>query len=336
MPDARDVDALHHPWLLPFELVDTRPEGVEAAWAVIQEDGNLLRPSGPFAPAIVARVHGGEHVLPTEEWARAAATEFLAQQYEQEAAWLLRIQRNPSGDPTCLVLRGPEAVQARPARDHGVALLMDFGRVLCHFDYSWFVWGHTAVFGHEPGPDAIIEIETMRPAFEAGDIPEEEFFHHCARHLGLLEADRRLFDAAWANILRLHDDMHALLRHAFAQPGWTGIIVSNIDPILVRETVQRFDLGEIFADGVYSYQSEVRPKHEDASMWRLARARCAQRFEGEPALVIATDDTPANLLTAAAEPGVDATIQFHNPWQWQYELGAHGAYLPRQRDCAKP
>lgn len=331
MPDARDVDALHHPWLLPFELVDTSPEGPDAVWAVVQEDGNLLRAAGPFAPAIVARIHGGEHVLATQSWATEAAAAFLAAQPEAEGAWLIRLARRGTGQPECLVLRGPEPIRARPARDDGIALLMDFGRVLCHFDYSWFVWGHTAVFGHEPGPDAILEIEALRPAFEAGDLDESKFFQHCARHLGLLEADRRLFDTAWANILRMHNDMDALLRRAFAQPGWTGVIVSNIDPILVRETVQRFDLHEVFADGVFSYQPEVRPKHEDGSMWKLARERCVQRMGAEPQLVIATDDMPANLLTAAAEPGIDATIRFHHPWQWLYELGAHGAYLPRAR-----
>lgn len=331
MPDARDVDALHHPWSLPFELVDRTPQLDSPTWAVVLEDGNLLDAQGPFAPAIVARVNGAEHVLATQPWATDAAAAFLRSQTEQDCAWLIRLRRRASGEVEPLLLHGPAPAKPRPTRDSGIALLMDFGKVLCHFDYGWFVWGHAAVFGHEPSPEALVEIETQRPAFEAGDIAETPFFEFCARHLGLLEADRKLFEAAWANILRLHDDMTALLRHARTQPGWTSVIVSNIDPILVRETITRFGLADVFDHGVYSYQEEVRPKHEDGSMWKLATERCRARLDQEPQLVIATDDTPANLLTAAAEPCVDATIRFHHPWQWQFELGRHGAYLPRTR-----
>ena len=331
MPDARDVDALHHPWSLPFELVDRTPQLESPTWAVVLEDGNLLNAHGPWAHAIVARIRGAEHVLPTQPWASDAAAAFLAKQSDQECAWLLRLRREASGGVEAIALQGPAPAAARPARDAGIALLMDFGKVLCHFDYDWFVWGHAAVFGHEPSPEALVEIEARRAAFEAGDIAETPFFEHCARHLGLLEADRKLFDAAWANILRMHDDMTALLRHARAQPGWTSVIVSNIDPILVRETVARFGLADVFENGVYSYQEEVRPKHEDGSMWKLAADRCRTRLNGETQLVVATDDTPANLLTAAAEASVDATIRFHHPWQWQFELGRHGAYIPRTR-----
>ena len=331
MPDARDVDALHHPWSLPFELVDRTPQLESPTWAVVLEDGNLLNANGPYAHAIVARIQGAEHVLATQSWGSDAAAAFLTERSGEDCAWLLRLRRESSGKVEAMAMQGPAPAIPRPARDAGIALLMDFGKVLCHFDYDWFVWGHAAVFGHEPSPEALVEIEARRADFEAGDIAEIPFFEHCARHLGLLEADRKLFDAAWANILRMHDDMTALLRHARAQPGWTSVVVSNIDPILVRETVARFGLADIFENGVYSYQEEVRPKHEDGSMWKLATDRCRSHLNGEPQLVIATDDTPANLLTAAAEACVDATIRFHHPWQWQFELGRHGAYIPRTR-----
>lgn len=328
---ALDVDALHHPWSLPFEVVDTQPHLPEAEWAVVLDDGNLLRPIGPFAPAVVARIQGHEHVLASRAWAHEAAAAFLAEQTEDDSAWLIRLGRAGAGAPACLRLHGPVPVRPRTVHEGSVALLMDFGKVLCHFDYSWFVWGHAAVFGHEPHPAGLIEIESIRPAFEAGDMSEDEFFAQASRHLQILDADRRMFDAAWANILRMHDDMIALLRHARAQPHWTSVIVSNIDPILVRETVQRFGLEDLFDGGVYSYESAVRPKHEDGSMWRQAIAHCQERLGAAPGLVVATDDTPANLLTAAAEPAVDGTIRFHHPWQWQADLGQLGAYLPRQR-----
>lgn len=335
MPEARDVDALHHPWQLPFELVDVQPHRDTASWAVVMDDGNLLAPAGPWAPAVVARVGGREHVLPCADWARDAAAAFLSRQPEDDAAWLLRLRRGTTGAAAeVLRLRGPEAVRPRRVVESGVALLMDFGKVLCHFDYSWFVWGHAAVFGHEPSPEARLEIEALRPRFEAGDLAEDAFFALCRRHLNLLDADRALFEAAWANILRLHDDMTALLRHALRQPGWTGVIVSNIDPVLVRETVQRFDLADLFRDAVLSYDAAVRPKHEDGSMWELAVARCSERLGAAPALTVATDDTPANLLTAAAVDAVDGTIAFRSPWQWQWELGALGGYVPRVRQPA--
>ncbi|MCH2102287.1 MAG: hypothetical protein MK209_10245, partial [Planctomycetes bacterium] len=313
MANARDVDALHHPWRLPFELVDRTPQEDTPTWAVVLEDGNLLEALGPFAPAIVARVQGAGHVLATRPWAEQAAARFLAAQPEQDCAWLIRLARPGAGSPELLILHGPEPVQPRTIRNRGIALLMDFGKVLCHFDYNWFSWSHAAVFGHKPSSETLVKIEALRPAFEAGDIAENTFFEHCANHLGLFDANRKMFDAAWANILRLHNDMAALLRHARNQPGWTSVIVSNIDPIMVRETVARFELADIFDQGVYSYHKKVRPKHEDGSMWKLATKRCHEKLDGDPQLVIATDDMPANLLTAAAEDCVDDTIRFHNP-----------------------
>lgn len=331
MTEAVDVDALHDPWQLPFELVDVTPHLEEPQWAVALDDGNVLFQRGRFSYAIAARVEGHEHVLTTEDSVREAAADYLAQQSEQQSCWLLRFERSSGSTLQTVVLRDAEAVAARKRVDRQVALLMDFGKVLCDFDYRLFSWAHEAVFGHQPSPAELLEIEQARPAFEAGDIPEDDFCTFAMEKLGLIPADRKLFHAAWSNILKIEDGMRALLERALARPGWTGVIVSNIDPILIRECVPRFGLQDIFRDGVYSYQEDVRPKQEDASMWRLARARCLERLGAEPALTVATDDTPANLLTAAAEPGINGTIQFHNPWQWQYALGRLGAYLPRQK-----
>jgi FMN phosphatase YigB (HAD superfamily) len=321
---AEQADALHHPWLLPFEWVDLCPHLSQPEWGVVLEDGNVLRSCGRWRYLIVARVNGTEHVLAANPADRLAGQKFLAQTDEPRAAWLLRL------DTEIMVLRGPEAIEARRTVDQGIALLLDYGKVLCHFDYAWFSWGHAAVFGVEPAPDALLELEALRPAFESGDLGENDFLAAAFRHLGLIDADRKLFEAAWANILRLNDDMVALARRAKNLPGWSIAIASNIDPILIRQSMIRFDLGDLFEGGVFSYASDVRPKHQDASMWRLAEQNCARQLGGEAQLAIAIDDTPANLLTAAAEPAVDYTLQFRNPWQWWYEMGAAGAYLPRQ------
>ena len=125
--------------------------------------------------------------------------------------------------------------------------------------------------------------------------------------------------------------MVALTRRAIAQDGWAMSIVSNIDPIMVRNTRDRLGLNDLFDGGVYSFLDGVRPKHEDGSMWRMARQSCANRLGTEPVLTLAVDDIAANLNTAAKEPLVSQTIQFRNPYQWWYDLGAAGAYLPRVR-----
>ncbi len=325
---SEDVDSLHHPWLLPFEVVDIAPHQVQPIWGVVMEDGNVLHATPRWEYAVVARINDGEHVLCGDPDLRPVAANFLATQSETRAAWLLRIER-PSG--AVGVFRGPEAIQPRPTRDRDIALLMDYGRVLCHFDYTWFSWGHAAVFGQEPTPHALIEIESMRPAFDAGDVAEDEFFDFVCKHLKLIPADRKLFESAWANILRLNDDMVALVRRAVAQDGWVMSIVSNIDPILVRQSRTRFGLADLFEGGVFSHVESVRPKHEDGSMWRLAQRGCAMRLGSEPALTVAVDDMPENLSTANAEPSVHQTIQFRNPYQWWYDLGAAGAYIPRAR-----
>jgi FMN phosphatase YigB (HAD superfamily) len=321
---AEQADALHHPWLLPFEWVDFCPHRETPEWGVVLEDGNSLRSCARWRYVIVARANGTEHVLATNEADRQTGQKFLAQTDEPQAAWLLRI------DAEIMVLRGPETIKARRTVDQGIALLLDYGKVLCHFDYSWFSWGHAAVFGVEPAPDALLELEALRPAFESGDLCENDFLAAAFRHLGLFDADHKLFEAAWANILRLNDDMVALAGRAKSLPGWSIAIASNIDPILIRQSRTRFNLDNLFEGGVFSYASEVRPKHQNASMWRQARNNCAQQLGAEPRLTIAIDDTAANLLTAAAEPAVDCTIQFRNPWQWWYEMGAAGAYLPRR------
>jgi len=335
MLDVRQIDALQSEWQLPFEWVDTTPHLDEPTWAVVMDDGNVLHASGPYQPAILLRIDGELRLWAMSETAQQACLEFAESlPHAQHAAegWLLRFcAQGPQRRSELLCLRGPEQLETRQAQPDSVALLLDFGRVLCHFDYRWFVWGHHAVFGHEPAPHALAEIENLRPHFEAGDMSEDDFFATACRHLELLPADRQLFCAAWANILRMNHDMEALARHAARQENWQIIIVSNIDPILVRETVQRFGLADLFDNGVYSYAESVRPKHEDASMWRLAHQRASQQLGGAPTLCVATDDTPANLVTAAGEACVDGVIQFRQPWQWQFELGKLGAYLPRTR-----
>jgi FMN phosphatase YigB (HAD superfamily) len=325
---AEDIDSLHHPWLLPFEVVDLAPHLEMPEWGVVMDDGNVLQPSQRWIYAVVARINGGDHVLCAEPELCTAATEFLAAQPDPRAAWLLRIERASS---TVDVFRGPEDIAPRPVRERDIALLMDYGRVLCHFDYGWYTQGHIAVFGQEPDPLALMEVENMRPAFDAGDIDEEAFFEFACKKLNIIAADRKLFESAWTNILRLNEDMVALIRRAVALDGWEMSIVSNIDPIMVRESRHRYGLEDLFKGGVFSHVESVRPKHEDGSMWRLAERGCALRLGNEPALTVATDDVPENLITADQEPGVHCTITFRNPFQWWYELGAAGAYLPRSR-----
>lgn len=300
----------------------------QANWGVVMEDGNVLHPSQNWEYAVVARINGGEHVLCADSDLRSAAEDFLRSQRDKRAAWLLRIER-PSAAVD--VFRGPEDIAPRPVRDRDIALLMDYGRVLCYFDYNWYTQGHIAAFGQEPDPIALVEIESLRPAFDAGDIDEDEFFELACKYLNIIPADRKLFESAWSNILRLNDDMVALARKAVALDGWEMSIVSNIDPIMVRESRRRYGLDDLFRGGVFSHIESVRPKHEDGSMWRLAERGCAMRLGNEPALTVATDDTPENLISAEQEPGVHSTIIFRNPFQWWYELGAAGAYLPRAR-----
>ncbi len=328
MSFAEDVDSLHHPWLLPFEVVDLAPHLDQPKWGVVMEDGNVLHPTQRWEYAVVARVNGGEHVLCADVDLKDSAAEFLRSQPEARAAWLLRVER-PSGAVD--VFRGPEAIAPRPVRDRDVALLMDYGRVLCHFDYRWYSQCHMAVFGQEPDPMGVVELENLRPAFEAGDLDEDQFFEAARKHLQLIPADRKLFESAWGSILRLHDDMVALTRRAVAQDNWEMAIVSNIDPIIVRASRQRYGIADLFQGGVFSHAESVRPKHEDGSMWRLAERGCALRLGNEPSLAVATDDMPVNLVSAEQEPAVDQTIVFRNPYQWWYELGAAGAYLPRLR-----
>lgn len=300
----------------------------QPTWGVVMEDGNVLHPTQRWEYAVVARINGGDHVLCADPDLRSSAADFLRSQSEKRAAWLLRIER-PSGAVD--VFRGPEDIAPRPVKERDIALLMDYGRVLCYFDYSWYSQSHMAAFGQEPDPIALVEMESLRPAFEAGDMDEEQFFDAACKHLHLIPADRKLFESAWGNILRLNDDMVALTRRAVAQDGWELAIVSNIDPIIVRASRNQYGIADLFRGGVFSHAESVRPKHEDGSMWRLAERGCALRLGHEPKLAVAIDDLPENLVSAEQEPGVHTTIVFRNPYQWWYELGAAGAYIPRRR-----
>ncbi len=342
MSFAEEVDSLHLPWQLPFEVVDVAPHQPAPIWGVVLDDGNVLNDTEHWVYALVARVNHRDHVLCADEQPREIARKFLESQAESQAAWLLRLPRRRGaelgknhdvipGDLSVTVFRGPEPIEPRLIRDKDIALLMDYGKVLCHYDYSWFTWGYAAVFGNKPPSAALVELEQFRPAFESGQIAEDDFFQLACRHLNLDLKDRDLFESAWSNIVRLNDDMVALTRRAIAQDGWAMSIVSNIDPIMVRNTRDRLGLNDLFDGGVYSFLDGVRPKHEDGSMWRMARQSCANRLGTEPVLTLAVDDIAANLNTAAKEPLVSQTIQFRNPYQWWYDLGAAGAYLPRVR-----
>ncbi len=327
MPLAVDVDHLQLSWMLPYELVDLSPHSDLARWGVVLDDGNVLHSTEAWCYAVVARIHGQDHCLAALPSAHAAAAAFLADASEERAAWLLRI----AADGEVLVMRGADDLVARPLVEDGVALLMDYGKVLCDFDYAWFHDAYQHFFGRPIPEIGAQQVRQLRPAFEAGGYSAEDFFQEVRQDLDIIGQDWMHFHAAWGGILRPNADMIALARHAARQAGWALTLVSNIDPILVEHSRKRFGLSDLFEGGVFSYMEGVRPKYEDASMWRLARQTCAMQLGSAPRLVVASDDTAVNLHHAEQEEVVTHTIQFRNPWQWQFELGRIGAYLPRQR-----
>ena len=123
--------------------------------------------------------------------------------------------------------------------------------------------------------------------------------------------------------------MVALLRKALTRPQTALVIVSNIDPIVVDYARKTLQLEDLFRDGVFSYLSEVSPKTEDASMWKLARSRaCAQlKINTEECWVIATDDTESHLERARQEEASHQQIVFQSLGQWLYSLAQKGIYL---------
>ena len=315
-----DALSLFHTWQLPYEIFSA-PSEVEASSSIIVcEDGTLFQNQQGWGFGIAACIHGKHHLFSEDSRIRPPSPPL-----QEATACLLRV--SPTGKQ--VVLQGPDAIVAKNIHEGPVALLMDFGRIICHFDYTWFADAYRAAFGVELTEEAKGKINLLRPSFEAGDLTSKEFFDSLRNELRLIPPDFQAFQQAWCGFLRLDPHMVTLLRKALTRPQTAIVIVSNIDPIVVDYARKVLQLEDLFQEGVFSYLPEVSPKTEDASMWKLARSRACKQLKSrtDGCWVIATDDTVGHLERARQEQACHQQILFRGLGPWLYALAQKGIYF---------
>ncbi len=348
MPEAAAIDAVQGAWLLPFEILDLTPELPEPVLAVVTAEGAVYRPTEVPGPgeaetgepvrspdgersfAVLARLGGGLEVLPASEAAREPAAALASSCREEGQAWLVRVDGLPES-PRARILRGPEPVLRRPGRPRPAALFVDFGMVLARFDRRLFEDGLRLHFGLEPDEDMRRRWTGLRLAFEAGDLETAAFEEEILRCLGLIEADLPLLQRLWVSIMSEKRSTCALIRALCGLPDLAVTVVSNTDPWMIEGSRRWLGLGDLLEGVVASCQDGVRPKHEDASLWKRARELAAIRLGRAPVRTLAVDDIRPWLQRALAEGAVDEALHYRDYPSLRYELGRRGLWLPIER-----
>lgn len=328
-PLASRADAFHQAWLPPWELTDLAPHAAAPEWAVVGEDGTLHRESERWSWAMLAHAPGraAAEVFAANEEAGAAAARSAALAAGQAQLWRYDRARQRAEAASALrpVLPRPEAAR-RPA------LLCDFGRVLCDFDYGLFARHYALRLGEAPPAEGRARLDALLPLVESGALAPEEMFDRCYRDLRLARPDLRMFRELWNSILFPLPAGAAWMRRLLAAyPRCALVVVSNIDPWRLRHARECMELDDLLRVAVGSFEDGVRPKHEDASMWERALGFARMRLGDEPDAVIVLDDLASNLATARAAGIGTHHVQVLHPAHMRAELGAAGLYLPLAR-----
>jgi len=325
MSSSLSLGELQSRWQFPVEGYFLPGPNGTYRWIFVTEDGDFYENQQDSRFALMAVLNGNRYCFSENPGDLAMGLEHLTKKnHLEDHIQLVRITGQGEFQ-TLLSCQNPPV-----AKNHlgAVLFLMDFGKVLCDFDYALFASSFEKAFSKPPTAEGLRLAEKLRRPFEAGEFGPNEFFEAVRKPFHLEPTEQPKFALTWCGFLRFNPSMVTLVRHFLQQPQTQLRMVSNVDPWVVEHASRVLGLKDLFEDGVFSFLNQVNPKDVDASMWKLARQRGLQGRASEDVLVIATDDTASHLERVQLENAADLCICFQNPAKWLFELSRHGIRLP--------
>lgn len=185
------------------------------------------------------------------------------------------------------------------------AFIFDIGNVLLHFDYNKARTTLRAAGASES--DAGL-VEGLGHRYERGAVSSEEFLRELSEIFGQAVLEDVLV-RAWQEIFEPNLPMWEVVEKLHGR--YPLYLLSNTNALQHDYIVERYEILERFADGVYSYRARMmKPEPE-------IFAEAITRFGVEPAATVYVDDLAPN-VEAARAAGLRA---FH------YDPGSHAACL---------
>ncbi len=167
--------------------------------------------------------------------------------------------------------------------------LFDIGNVLVRFDFSKAVRTLAALSDVADEDEVLARIETVKVAYEDGEISRADFLRETFRILKYRGTEAQ-FIAAWQDIFTANEPMHDLVRRLHGR--FPLYLLSNTSDIHVEGLFRDFDIFGHFTDATYSYI--VRASKPHRPIYEIATR--AHGFT--PAETLFIDDLAANIATA--------------------------------------
>ncbi|MFC4993155.1 HAD family hydrolase [Rubritalea tangerina] len=136
--------------------------------------------------------------------------------------------------------------------------LFDIGNVLLAFDFSPAL---NALMGSNPAPNAIQDIIARKDAFEAGQIPVENYIAWASELLDF-GGDPDAFKHAWRHIFTPIEGTWKLAEQLKAE-GHRLILYSNTNAIHASHCLDTYDVFKHFDHAVFSHEIGAIKPHDD-------------------------------------------------------------------------
>ena len=167
--------------------------------------------------------------------------------------------------------------------------LFDIGNVIVRFDFSKAVRALASLSDVADENEVLARIETVKVAYEDGQMSRAEFLHEVSRILKYRGTEEQ-FVAAWQDIFTANEPMHELVRKLRGR--YPLFLLSNTSDIHIEGLFRDFDIFGHFTDATYSYV--VRASKPHPPIYEIAT-----RNHGlVPTETLFIDDLAANIATA--------------------------------------
>lgn len=174
------------------------------------------------------------------------------------------------------------------------ALIFDFGKVICDFDFSNAFRRLSERSGRTPQQiDAFFRSSGLEVLYDGGKISSRRFHREVKRGLGH-DLDFDGFRRLWNDIFTPNPPIHRLIRRL--SPRYRTVLLSNTNAMHYAHLKDRYRILEHFDRHVLSFRERARKP--DARIYRTAARACKAR----PHEIFYIDDRE-DLTEAAAELG---------------------------------
>jgi putative hydrolase of the HAD superfamily len=192
------------------------------------------------------------------------------------------------------------------------AFVFDIGNVLLPFDFGVAI---RRVAGHcRVSPEAMYDkVAPIKDEYECGRMDRATFVGRAMEALGY-DGARSEFEAAWVDIFRENEAMHALVGELAKR--YPLYLLSNTSDLHLEHVRAEYDIFRHFRGGVFSHEAGcMKPSPE---IYR----KVIQAFALEPGRVLFIDDLEENVVAARCE----GFLGYH------YHPDAHGGLEEELRE----